>query len=271
MHDGPDRGTLRAIMLMRPPLCLALAGLSRDPAAPWSGGPRAVIHWAASQGFRFVQLDGADRGVRARDLDRSARRDLAALLRRQELLLSGLDLWIPPEHYIDPARSDRALEAMLGAIELAADLAGLVAGSPSPVVSTAFPEGLDAAMKSEIAARAELAGVRIADHSLQETVGEADDGASPLAIGIDPAAHLLAGRDPAAAAARAGVRLASARLSDAGSVGRVAVGAAGSRLDVLAYLAALSAVNHQRPLVLDLRGIADQRAAVEAVSSSWRA
>ena len=79
---------------MNRPLSLSLAGLT--PREGVAMEPRAAIEWAAGLGYRAVQLDGAAAGVRARDLDRSGRRDLAALLRRLQLGFSGLDLWIPP-------------------------------------------------------------------------------------------------------------------------------------------------------------------------------
>jgi sugar phosphate isomerase/epimerase len=265
------RHTLQPCMLERPVLSLSLAGLSRDADANW-GSARATIAWAAEAGCRAVQLDAAAPGLRARDLDRSGRRDLAAFLRRSQLTLSGLDLWIPPEHFTDPARSDRAMDAALAAIELAAEVGGLVAGASSPVVSLSLPEGLAEQARAALIARAEATGVRLADHAVRGRPAESQPPPDPdalLAIGIDPAAHLMAGLDPAAAVLRAGRGVASARLSDATTIGRIAPGSPGGRLDQLAYLVALATAGYNRALVLDVRGIMDQQVAIVRIMREW--
>jgi sugar phosphate isomerase/epimerase len=243
--------------MIRPLLAVSLAGLERTANAPWAAGPRAAIDWAAGLGIAGVQIDAMAAGVRPRDLDRSARRDLAALLRRSHLALSGLDLWIPPEHFVDAAKADRALAAALAAIELSADLARLTEGSPTPALSVVLPELLAAEARTAITNQSQTHGVGVADHALKPIMG----------AGLDPAAILLAGQDPGAAAARAGASLVSARLSDASLTGRVAPGA--GRLDEITYLASLSVAGYQRPLVLDLRGVPNQAAAASAVVSRW--
>lgn len=252
-------------MLPRPPLSLSLAGLDRDPARPWSGGgARGAIEWAASVGFRQVQLDGAMPGVRARELDRSGRRDLAALLRRLELAPSGLDLWIPPEHFLDPLRVDRAVAATVGAMELAADLAALAGGGGRGVVSVLLPENLPAEVLEGLVSKAEGIGARLADHRFPPRELAAD-GRGPIGVGVDPAAVLMAGADPAAVVSRAGAALVSARLSDASTVGRVGPGAREGRLDELSYVVALGTAGYERSLVLDLRGVGDQEGAMRGV------
>lgn len=259
-------------MLPRPELSLSLAGLDRDADAPWADGARAAIAWAASLGLRAVQLDASSappHGVRARDLDRSARRDLAALLRRNQLMLSGVDLWIPSEHFIDPTRSDRAMEATLAAMELAAEVSLLVTGSPPPVLSLTLPELLGSGSRGALIARAEATGTRIADHTPVEREAVAGQGDAPLAIGVDPGALLLAGLDPVLAVSRAGGMLASARVSDAAASARAAPTTPGARLDLLAYLVALSTVSYTRPLILDLRGVPEQQTQAARISSEW--
>jgi sugar phosphate isomerase/epimerase len=244
-------------MFPRPELAVSLAGLERRVDAPWAGGPRAAIQWAAA-GFRAVQLDATAVGLRPRELDRSARRDLAALLRRLGLTLTGLDLWIPPEHLLDPGRAERALDAVLQAVDLGADLARL--NGHAAAVSLVLPEGLPREVGATITERSLASGVPVADHAI------APVGAS---IGIDPAAMLLAGQDPAAAAARAGRALASARLSDASPTGRVPALSPGGRLDLTVYLASLAVAGYTRAVVLDLRGLADQGAAAESARRAW--
>ncbi|MEZ6163399.1 MAG: hypothetical protein R3B67_03075 [Phycisphaerales bacterium] len=58
--------------------------------------PRVTIETIATLGHRAVALDVTVPELRPRNLSRSARRDLAALLRKAELELAGLDLWIRP-------------------------------------------------------------------------------------------------------------------------------------------------------------------------------
>jgi sugar phosphate isomerase/epimerase len=264
-----------------PQLSLSLTGLSRHGGEPWSGGPRAAIAWAASAGFRAVQLDAAMPGVRGRDLDRSARRDLASLLRRGELALSGLDLLIPPRHFLDESRVDRALAAVLGAIDLAADLGALGVGGSGggegkPVVCIELPGGAGP-VRSAITERADARGVRVADCGAgpaEPGSGEAGPGergpgelGGPIGLGLDPASVLLRGDDPGAVAARAGAGLVQARLSDASSSGRVLPGE--GSLDGVSYLVGLGAARYDGSVVLDLRGLASQDLAAGEARRWW--
>ena len=251
-------------MLPRPPLAISLAEFS----LPDASGPRAPIDWAAAAGFSAIQLDATAPGLRPRELDRSARRDLAAILRRAGLLFTGLDLWIPPEHLTDPSRAERAADAIVQAIGLAAELVRAGAGPPGPAVSVVLPAGVAPEVLTHIARSADRDGVRIADHAIAAAESKVAAG-SGVQLGLDPAAYLLANLDPAAAAARAGSGLASARLSDASLIGRVVPGAPGGRLDILAYVASLSVAGYDRPLILDLRALPAPVAAARAVLADW--
>jgi len=263
-------------MFEPPALSLSLAGLSAQPGGAWSSGPREAIRWAVRVGFAWVQPDAGGRGLRPRDLDRSARRDVAALLRRCGLSLSGLDLWIPPEHFNDPATCDRALAASLAAIDLLADLARLAEPGPGsggqsaggPVLSLTLPENPSPAVEAALRERGGEAGVRIADHAWPiQRVHDDDDS---ITHGVDPARILLGGSDPAALVARLGPSLGSVRLSDADSVARVTPLSASGRLDGLGFVAALSGAAYRRPVVLDLRGVAtDPGLAAPAAHEAW--
>lgn len=232
--------------LPRIPIALALGGV----AAP--SPLREQVEHARRLGFRGVQLNAASPEARPRDLERSARRDLAALLRRSELLCAGVDLFIPPAHFSDPARVDRAVQAMFEAIDFTAEVAGLAGGRA--VIGTALPSGEQAA--SVIAALADRARSRTV--LLADCSWPAQDGAGLApgrpAIGIDPAALILVGADPAAEILRLGASVAAARLSDIDASGRVAPG--DGRLDLLGYLVALSMRPDLHPAVFDPRGIA---------------
>jgi sugar phosphate isomerase/epimerase len=219
---------------------LALAGLVFADGRARS--PRALIEWAKAEGIRGVVLDGTT--LRARDLDRSARRDLAATLRRLDLTLGGIDLWIPPTHFADPAHVDRACAAVRGACGLAVEVAGLL-GQATPGVWTEWPESPH---PDSFALASQPAGAVILD----ARVSGAPHGA--CAMGVDPAACLLAGADPIARTMSLAGRLGGARLGDAGSAGRCPLGT--GRLRVQEYRIALAASGAQG-LVLDLRGLQD--------------
>lgn len=254
------------------PPALALAALREDGGlAP---GVRAPIDAAARMGYRAVALDGAAPGLRARDLDRSARRDLASALRRVELAFAGLDLWIPPEHYASAAHADRAATAAAQAIDLASDLAREARGDA--VVSLTLPRGLEGEALSlfegvlrGLLDRAERAGVALADHSLPlgECQGAPADAASPLAVGVDPAALLLRGQDPMRESGRWGRSVRVARWTDADALSRVAPSRRSSgRLDVEAYAAVVSAATSAQRLTVDLRGVASPLAQAGALA-----
>jgi hypothetical protein len=252
-------------------VALSLAGLdARALGVPADNPTRGLVELGAQQGFRAVQLSAAAPGARARDLDRSGRRDLAATLKRRGLALSGLDLWIPREHLLEPATMDRALAAIGEAIDLAAELAalmGMVARGEGATValSVALPVELAAATRDELVRRGEVAGVALADHTPW-----ADEQAGTAPVGIDPAACLALKRDPGAEVLRAGKRLAAARLSDLSDLGlRVTPGERAGRLDLLAYGVALATAGYAAPVPIDLRAVADQAAALAACAKRF--
>ncbi len=236
---------------------LSIAGLV-EPVTEASG-PRGLIAWAASLGYRAVQIDGTMPGVRARELDRSGRRDLAALLKRQQLRFGGIDLWVPPAHFVEGASVERAIGAVMAAVELAADLARLGGEPESAVVSVMLPREVTMDTLRAMAIGADRAGGIIADHAWPLR-----DGELPIGIGIDPAVLLGAGANPGVEVPRLRVPVAAARLSDAGTVGRVAVGR--GSLDVLAYEVALETRGYRRPLVVDVRGVRGQAEAATAAA-----
>lgn len=184
--------------LQLPPPALALGGLG-DQAGRSGEGFRQSVSIAAKLGFRAIQIDGTAPGLRARDLDRSARRDVAATMRRAELACAGLDLLIPAWHYTDPARAERAVEAMVGAIDLAADLStlansGVVSRSASeavPMVTATLPNPLPDDLKSLVESRCDSRRVRICDlcDSI-EAIGTSVSGQphaqdSPIGVSLD--------------------------------------------------------------------------------------
>jgi len=215
------------------------------------GDPRRALSLIAASGFRHVQLSAALPGMRPRDLDRSARRDLLARLRRLELQPAGLDLWIPLEHFTDAEHADRAAATVIDAIELAADLGRIP-------LSLRLAEALDATIVQTWRSRAETCGIAIADHSPTPH--------ALLGVGIDPAALIAVGKDPAVCASAA-TDLVAARFSDFRDESRTTPGT--GRLDVLAYQVALVSRSFESPVALDLRRVSDPHTALEVALRAW--
>lgn len=256
------------------PLSIAIVGLDMGAlgrpglvagVSGTDGAARAKQVIAAARGFGFagVQLDATIAGLRPRDLDRSARRDLGATLRRHEVACSGLDFFVPAQHFAEPAHADRAVSSTIAAIELGAELASLAAGSVaarpssrSMAVSLVLPEVLPADVRSALADACARCGTRIADFAwpVPGATGDVD----AIGLGIDPATVLASGGDPAALAARLGERLVAARLTDiarGGLIARVAPGRPGGRLDLEAYRVSLVVGGYSGQVVVDLRGV----------------
>lgn len=244
---------------MLPPIdipgAVSLSGFPRDRTV------RMWIDWAADHGFRGVAIDGATPGMRARELNRSARRDLASLLRRRELDFAGVDLWIPAAHFVSPEHQDRAHAATVGAIEFARELASLC-GNRGAVVSVSLPHGEAGASLDGLRERALLCDVTLADHVWPPRA--ATDG---LEIGLDPATALLAGADPAVELPRISDRLGCVRLSDANSAGRATVGE--GRLDLEAFRMSIVGVNWRSSVLIDVRGLEDCAAGAVRALALW--
>jgi hypothetical protein len=255
-------------MRLVPPLSLALVELPVDVPAG-SDLFRAQVEFAKRAGFRALHLDAAAPGMRARDLGRSARRDVASLIRRSEMVSSGADLWIPSEHFVDAARIDRAVAAVLGAIELVSDLDRLLGGNgDGRVLCLALPKDVDASVISTVTGKAVDCGARIADFGAAGSVTP-----DVIGPGFDPAAHLLANPGATLGKERGLIKLPasliSARLSDAGPLGRVVPGSPGGRLDLLGYGVTLSTSGYRGHVALDVRGLPDQLTATRAAQDIW--
>lgn len=252
---------------------ISIAGLVPDAGKPWGLSPREAMEWCARMGARGVVLDGARDGIRARQLDSSARRSVVSLLRRLDLRFRGIDLWIPPNDFWSPSSSNRAIDAACAALELCADLHRLCGErSIAPAVNLTLPpvEGDATATASTSAARAAIAaaaarvGACIADFGQGGTtmVAEAD---APMGAGLDPVTLLSGGHDPAHALASLKAPLRGVRERTPSVLSR-ATRSASVRFDALAYRALLATRGvvtdapddpspgaHGPPLVLDVR------------------
>ncbi len=265
-------------MLHAPEIAVAVAGLPPRAGVPWGVSTPEAAAWIRDRRVRGLALDASRTDCRARDLGRSARRDLAAMLRRTELELTGIDLFIPPEHYADPARSQRAFETVQQTAMLAVEITRLVGGRSRALVSITLPASLPNHERQALVAMFEKYGAIGADH----TPHGSQDAPSPASLpipptssgvwlalpsGIDPAAHLLAGHDPVAAASRPGI--AALRLSALNATGRCPINAEGARPDIAAYAAA-ALTTDQRWITADTRGCAEPGKATQSALDTWR-
>jgi hypothetical protein len=177
-------------------------GCSLRGLAPALGGVAEALRWAASHGLRFVSIDATDPATRPSRLGADDRRTLAATLRRSELMLCGVDAIIPAEHLADPARADRAVSAVIGAMTLARDCFDRRAAVPGMVVSIAAPASPAPGVMTALAEEAVRHGVRL---------GVLGDG-KPGTTELDLDAIGRAGGDSAAWIAAHGSRLVAMRL-----------------------------------------------------------
>ncbi len=253
----------------RPRLAATVGSLVEAGAAA-----RDAMIAVAREGYAAVQWSATTPSMRPRELDGSARRGLVGELRRLELRCAGVDAWIPPGHLLDATTIERAVSAVEQSIRFAAELTA--PGEPRPAVSLLLPTETELAARAalapqvreafaHLAALAEREGVALADHSMEPIVG------SGLGVGVDPAAHLAAGRDPSLALLQAGASLASARLVDCFRSGlRGPILEPGeARLDVTAYRVAVELSGLRRPLVVDARQWRDPLAGLIASIERW--
>lgn len=240
-------------------LAVALAGVCEAAHAQRGAtSVREALAWANQAGFRGVCLDGTVAGLRARDLDRSARRDLAASMRRVGLASAGIDLFLPPDHLLDSRWVDRAIGAATGALGLAADLAALTEGH-AVVCMNLPPTDAPPEWMGALIAEAQRIGARLADCAWPRSAHA--DASGPVGVGIDAAAVLAGGADPAAEMARAGAMLTAVRMSDWDGASRVPIGR--GRLDELAFRVAIHTCAPPGMVMVDARGTPDPRAAAE--------
>jgi len=232
--------------------------------------PRRALSLIGEQGFAAVQLDATLPGIRPRELDATARRDLLASAQRTGLQIAGVDFFIPPDHYCDPQHADRAVAAAIGACSLAGGLGRVPLSLNLPVAK------VDASVAQMIADSADAQGVALAIHDEADTDGLSrwlKTHAPPhVGVGLDPAALLIRDRDPSAAAQSFSKQLRVARLSDASKGqadgGRRVVGS--GSLAVMPYRVSIDlAPNRVGPVVLDLRGMSSPIDAMRSAKAAW--
>ncbi len=186
------------------------------------------------------------------------------MLRRTELELAGIDLWIPPEHYTDPDKSERAMETLQQTVVLATELARLAGGRSRPMVSVTLPAGLPESDRGVINQLGERHGALIGDHA-PDGPDSMGSGIAGLVVAVDPASCIMGGVSPEQRVHRCG----ALRLTDANTNGRCIVGSSGGRLDLAGYAGACL-TSGQRWIITDAWGIEDGERAIDAAVSVWR-
>lgn len=200
----------------------------------------------SSVGEPRIHLDAMMAGLRPRELDRSARRDLASILKRAGVRATGIDLYLPPAHLAEESHVDRAVGAITSAIELLAEL-GSLGVLETRVLCLALPPKPLASALQAIAGSALARDITITDFSLPA----AADVPASIARGVDCAQAIAAGQDPAALVASSSPR--AIRLCDWDGAARVPVGM--GRLDISAVAVSASIASPSAPVVIDLRGV----------------
>ena len=223
---------------------------------------RGICDRLRREGWRAIQLSAAMPGMRPRDLGASARRDLAATLRRTELIPAGMDLWIPLEHFLNPSTVDRVVAAFDSSCELASDI-----GITTLSVVLPASDQVEDEIREAIESASLRHGVVIANHRMPF-----EDASEMETAGIDPAACLAVERDPVDVVLQLAGRLVAPRLSDLTTTGlRGVPGDVGGRLDVRAYRAAVATVAPTRHVALDLRQVSLPWEVMRPVRDTWLA
>ncbi len=229
------------------PLACSMRGLAAHAHAP-ARSAKGLLDWITSAGGRAVVLDATHPELRPRDLGRSARRDLASAIRRSELEWNGVDVFVPTAHLASTEHSDRALAAIVDAIELAGELATLNVGERA-VVSFDLPDDPVEGVVREIAGAADRTGVVAA--SLK-------DGHAGLSRAVDLDALSDAGVDAVGAvtgSTTAQVRWGGPRVE--------------RRVDLLAVTGAMAIRTEPCSAVLDLTRSVEPARTLGAALAAW--
>lgn len=235
---------------LTPPLSVNIT-----PLIPAGGAAiKRTIDQIANRDIHCIHLSAATKGLRPRELDKSARRDLLATLTRKSIMLSSIDLLIPNEHWNDNKQVDRALSSTISAIHLAADLGRvpLSINLPIDLITNEIKHELITAADGHSTPLA----IHIADQSesLHPWLKNLDH--PMIGASIDPAIQLQIKNDPVNILSNFANHLFLARLDDLAISGqRCNIGS--GRLDLLAYKIALGTLEKLKAIVLELRELPD--------------
>ncbi|MBM4112964.1 MAG: hypothetical protein FJ253_06260 [Phycisphaerae bacterium] len=223
------------------------------------GDPESGLDFLGREGFEAVQLSASQPGMRPRELDGGARRALRERMRRLELAVSGIDLWIPAEHFGAASEVSRAIDAFLETLRLAEFL-------DRCAVSCTLPRD-DAARDSRAALlrEAERRGVLLVDFAEGATTENS------IRVGLDLASIRPRELSVAESIASAGDGLGAIRLSlGAANGGRRPFRAGDEGMNLLRDLrSALRLGGATLRPVADARGWPDARAGLRSTRDAW--
>jgi hypothetical protein len=178
-------------------------------------------------------------------------------------------LFIPPEHFTQQDTVDRALDAVAGAIQLAADLgaAALFFRLPSEDLEESILEST-----TELNQLAQGSVVRLLDVGLGGRALRSLEAhrATAIGIGIDTAAWLADQRDPLEGLITHGAMVGGLRLVDLDETGSRVAPDHGGRIDLDSLHRALQLETTPRSVVLDARGWAEPVADATRSLAAWR-
>ena len=251
--------THRTLCIMEP--SITTSALHQDP--------RTGLELATRLGFRLVTLSAAQPGLRPRDLDRSARRGLLAELNRLELGCGSLDLFIPPEHFLNAETVDRAIEAVGAGLELATDLG---ASAVTIRLPSEDPEQEVLEATAELVRLAERSAARLLDVGLHGRALRSLESGSPIPIGIglDTASWLADQRDPLEGLVGLGSMVGAVRLVDLDDTGTRCPPTLEGRLDLGSLKRAMELDSAGRSVVIDARGWATPLEGALKTLTAWR-
>lgn len=224
------------------------------------GEPQAALEWLARMGFGAVQLSASQAGLRPRELDASARRGVRERLRRLELAPSGIDLWIPVEHFAAADTVSRAIDAFAATIAFAEFLGRIGVSCVLPA-----PESAPEARRSVIEEAARR-GVRLADFA------EGAKAEGPVGAGVDQSRCRAASRSTVEAIACAGASLAAVRIGSTSADGRSAPIEPGSMaaFELAEIRLAIEVGGAHLTPVADARSWPDPPAGLASTIDAWR-
>lgn len=253
---------------LTPTLSVTLAPL----VASTGGQVIRAMQQVAKSGLHAVQLSAAQPGLRPRELDRRARRDLLATLGRTGLMLSGWDLFIPREHWLDTTKIDRAMTATLQAITLAAESGRVSISLNLPCAELAA----DAVEALIAAAEGHDVPLVIYDEADPDQLIDwlKNKNAPALGAGLDVAASLATEGKPEDRLFASDGLIRSVRLGDYQKTGNPADDGrcplGDGLLDLLTFRAALASQSSIRSLILELRGLDQPLQALTIGIQEWQ-
>lgn len=232
--------------------------------------PREGLAWLSSIGIRATAFSATDPLTRPRDLDRSARRDLVAIMSRLELRCACVDCFLPTAHFLDAAQVDRATAAAIDAIEFAAEIATLEGRIGGGTVVLSVPTTKDKLAQDAldaISATAQHQGVHVAVPTCDASLVF-----QPFLVALDPAQILANNQDPLTIALASSRRIGAVRIVDllrSGSRGPIGEPQE-AQLDCRGFASGCRAAGFEGEFVVDLRQWHDPRGGLLATLSRWQ-